>query len=550
MADALSRLGRWAAGVEFDDLPAPAVEAAKDQVYSILAAVHAGFRSDLGKPILRAFAAAGGSGGAHAAPAGIATTPAHAAFLMAAWAMVLDFDDIMLGGHTGHSTVLVPLAYCEALKRSGKDLLTAQIVANELAARINMSVALGPTRGQMATHVHLVGAAAARGSIERLDETALAEAMAFALSYPGKALYPAFLGSDAKALCAAWPIRTGLESVDAVRAGMRGNVGILEDPRGFIRTLARTPVPEFLDELGRRWHTPTNSIKPYPACGYINAALDATLFLVRTHDIDPCAVQAVDVDASIFTVGMDMHSSPYLKGPDSLVSTLTFSTPFTLACAILDRDVSGQHLTRERIRDPRLWSLAQKIRVHHDIRHTIDSVLADIPIGATLKHARRMTAPRFLLSVGGPALVAKMLLREPLALCRLVAAVSKAARSKEPLDVTRSEKRLSAGVRIRTTDGASYEKTVEIPTGFAGSGDRDAMRVVARKKYLAQASPAIGITDALRAADMIGNLEQLAPSDVAQLIRLNCVAAARSGSEESTGRPAAADRARESADTL
>src|SRR5215470_13598107 len=46
MADALSRLGRWAAGVKFDDLPAPAVEAAKDQVYSILAAVHAGFRSD------------------------------------------------------------------------------------------------------------------------------------------------------------------------------------------------------------------------------------------------------------------------------------------------------------------------------------------------------------------------------------------------------------------------------------------------------------------------------------------------------------------------
>ena len=93
----------------------------------------------------------------------------------------------------------------------------AQIVANEIAARINMVCAVGSTRGQMATHLHLIAAAAARARLEGLDETQFAAALAFALSYPGQALYPAFLGSDAKVLCAALP---------TIRSSWDGNRGI------------------------------------------------------------------------------------------------------------------------------------------------------------------------------------------------------------------------------------------------------------------------------------------------------------------------------------
>jgi len=521
MSDSLRQLARWASQLSLADVPAPVIEAAKSQVFSILGAVHAGYGSDLGEPIRKAFAAPSGSG-AHAMPAGIATSPAHAAFLMAAWAMVLDFDDIMLGGHTGQSTVLVPFAYVEANGGDGKDLLLAQIAANEVAARVNMAVAIGSVRGQMAGHVHLLGAAAARAKLEGLDVERFAEALGFALAQPPRVLYPGFLGSDAKALCASWPLRMGLESVDAVKAGLRGNPSILDDPRGFVDTFAKVPVREFLEGLGARWHTATNSIKPYPACGYLNAVLDATTALVREHDIEADAVESVEVRGSIFTVGMEAHSSPYLKGPDSLISTLTFSTPYTVACAILDRTLSVDHLTRERIQDPRVWALAHRVRVVHDMEHTIGSVLADIPIGAAIKYGRQLSALRFLLGVGGIPLIGKLLLTEPIGLYRLVRALSKAAGEADGLDFSRSTKQLSGSVKLRMKAGQVIERSVTNPRGFAGSGDWRSLRSVAREKYCTQAARRIGSANAREAAALIDRLEELEPHDIRRLVQLNC----------------------------
>ena len=523
MSDSLRRFARWASEISFADIPDTVVEAAKSQVFSTLGSVHAGYRSELGGPIQDAFGGAAGSG-SHAMPAGLPTSPSQAAFLMAAWGVVLDFDDIMLGGHTGHSTVLVPFAYAEPKAASGRDLLLAQITANEITARVNMTVALGPARGQMASHVHLLGAAAARARLEGLNIEQFAESLGFALSQPPRALYPGFLGSDAKVLCAAWPVRMGLESVDAVKAGLRGNASILDQPRGFISTFARVPVREFLDGLGERWHTATNSIKLYPACGYLNAALDATVSLVRTHDIDADTVESVEVRASIFTVGMDAHSSPYLRGPQSLISTLTFSVPYTVACAILDRDLSVDHLTRERIADPRIWRMAEKVRVVHDMEHTIGSVLADIPIGAAIKRARGLGGLRFLLGVGGTGLVGKLMLAEPIGFFRLLQALRKVAGTEEPLDLSRSTKQLSATVRIRNTRGQIFEETVTIPRGFAGSGDWQTLRSLAREKYCTQAATVIGMPNALQAADLIDNLDDLEPGDVKRLVQLNCEA--------------------------
>jgi 2-methylcitrate dehydratase PrpD len=520
MTAALHRLARWGASLAYGELPAAVVEAAKTQLFSTLASVHAGYRSDLGKPIQDAFGIAGS--GALALPAGIETGPEQASFLMAAWGIVLDFDDIMLGGHTGHSTALVPLAYAQAKRATGREVLLAQVTANEITARVNLTMALGSMRGQMASHVHLLGAAAARAKLENLDSSQFAESLGFALSQPPRALYPGFLGSDAKALCAAWPVRMGLESVDAVKAGLRGNASILDAPHGFIRTFAPTPVPACLDGLGERWHTTTNSIKPYPACGYLNAVLDATLSLVRKHDLDADAVASVEVRASMFTVGMDAHSAPYLDGGDSRISTLTFSTPYTVACAIIHRDLCPEHLRRDRITDARVWQLAKKVRVVHDMDHTIAALLADIPVGAAIKRAHGIGAWRMLLSLGGPKLAGKLLLRHPFGFVRLLEALHKAVGSEEAPDFSRSTKALGATVKLRTPRGEVFEETVAIPRGFAGSGDAKSSRSLAREKYCTQAAAVIGVKNALQAAALMDRLEELESGEVMQLLSLNC----------------------------
>lgn len=515
----LRQLARRAAALTLDEVPQHVRAQAVNQILSTLAAVCSGRESDLGPKLERAFRPAT-PGPARVIPTGVRAPAAHAAMLMAAWSMVLDYDDVMLGGHTSHSSVLVPLAMGSAGRWSGAELLLAQIVANEISARINMVCAVGNTRGQMATHVHLVAAAAARAKLERLDERLFAEALSFALSYPAQALFPAFLGSDAKALCAAWPVRQGMESVDAVREGLCGAGDVLDDPRGFFATMARVPVREFLGGFGERWHTETTSFKIYPVCGYLCSALDATLALVQEHDVIGSDVESVGVWSSLFTVGMDGHSAPYVDGPRSRIATLTFSTPFVIASAILAREFTPAQLKHSWIDQPRVWALASKVRSRHDLDLTIEALSADIPVGAALKRISKVKAAAFALALAKKAFGK---LPPPAQVMKLVRTLASIAGDESELDFRHSTKPLGARVEIRLRDGRVLSRAVSIPRGFAGS-DPKTTRELMRAKFMRHVSSSIGAMRARDASLGIERMERLSAHEVRSLLETACVA--------------------------
>jgi 2-methylcitrate dehydratase PrpD len=509
----LQALAHWASKLKLEQVPPRVREHAVHQVLSTLAAVYSGYDSDLGPRLEQAFPSPG-AGTSRILPTGVAAPPSHAAMLMASWSMVLDFDDVMLGGHTGHSSVLVPLALAEG--RTGAELLLAQITANEVAARINMVCAVGSTRGQMATHLHLVAAAAARAKLEWLDADAFARAVAFAISYPAAALYPAFLGSDAKALCAGWPVRMGMESVDAVQAGLAPAADPLDDPRGFFAVNARVPVRDFLGGLGERWHTETNSYKIYPVCGYLCSAVDATLDLVRSHDFSAEDVESIEVWASVFTVGMDGHSAPYLDGTRSRIATLTFSTPFTIASAILARELTPEQLKRPWIEDPRVWQLAARIRSRHDPALTLAALTCDIPIGAALRRVRPLQAAGFGWQLARQAFGRG----DWRARLQLAARLASVAGETGPMDFTRSTKPLGARVEIRLRDGRALQRAVSIPRGFAGHGDD--VRTLMRDKFLRSATPVLGAARASEVSTRLETLETMTRAGVGELVVLAC----------------------------
>ena len=511
---ALRQLARWAHGLRLEQVPERVRAQAVNQILSMIAAVYSGWDSDLGLPLARAFPPPG-PGTAVILPTGVSAPEIHAAMLMASWSMVLDFDDVMLGGHTGHSSVLVPLAMANG--RSGAELLLAQIVANEVAARINMVCAVGSTRGQMATHLHLVAAAAARAKLSSVDEETFANALGLAISYPAQALFPAFLGSDAKTFCAALPVRQGMEAVDAARAGLTAGADLLDDPKGFFATLARVPVREFLGGLGERWHTETNSFKIYPVCGYLCAAIDATLDLVRCHVFSPEDVTSVDVWSSLFTVGMDAHSAPYLDGPRSRISTLTFSTPFAVASAILAGEFGPAQLKRAWIENPRVWELAARVRSRHDMALTLDALTADIPIGAALRRVSRAQAAAFAWSIAGTAFGRAGRWRRPAQTLRLIEVLTAAAGVRGPITFRHSTKPIGARVEIHLANGRRLRRIVSIPRGFAGADPSQSELM--HEKFVTTVGGVIGAERAAEAAGMIENMERLSAADMARLTR-------------------------------
>jgi 2-methylcitrate dehydratase PrpD len=476
------QLAGWASRLTLDEIPPRVVECAKSQVLSQLAAARASQEHPLGRRVTEAFG-----------PAWQPGDPKQTAYVLAALTMCLDFDDTMYAGHVSHSTVNVSLAYASALGLDGQALLTAVIAANECAARMTAAATLGQLRGQTAVHTHLAGAVAARSRSEAASVEQWVQAWGIALAMASWPLTRAFMGSDAKVLTASVPVRVGLDACDAAAAGLRGAPDILEHPDGFLARVASVPVPEAVTRgLGERWHTETLSFKVYPGCAYIDAAVDCAVALHRElPSLRPEEVMEIRVHGSIFTVGMELRSAPFVVGPDSSVSALNFSVGYNVATALLTGALTPADFARERLGDQRRWALAAKVRVEHDWALTRRAVLATAPLGEALRQAGDRAAD-WLRTMGG------------------VQAADLLVNAGAPADSFEdAEKAIGARVEVHLTDGRVLAHARDIPLGAAGPQTRRAHAALMRDKFLACGGTA-------ETADALAELERLPETEVAR----------------------------------
>ena len=102
-------------------------------------------------------------------------------------------------------------------------------------------------------------------------------------------------GSPTKPFHAGWAAQAGVQAAALAAAGARGPV---DRPGGPLRPPA-THVDVAHDmgaqiaDLGERWESPLVAIKPYPACHWIHAAVDAAV--EATGDLAPDAIDRIVV---------------------------------------------------------------------------------------------------------------------------------------------------------------------------------------------------------------------------------------------------------------
>src|SRR5712692_6852533 len=158
-------LASWASALDYDDLPAPARELARQCVLDYLGVALAGAGDQLVRLLLDELAEAGG-----APQAGIighqARLPAlSAALVNGAAAHALDYDDVNVAIPGHPSVAILPglLALAELKGASGRELGTAFVAGYETACRIG--AALNPGHYGVGFHatgtVGCIGAATA-----------------------------------------------------------------------------------------------------------------------------------------------------------------------------------------------------------------------------------------------------------------------------------------------------------------------------------------------------------------------------------------------------
>ncbi|MCW2530103.1 MAG: hypothetical protein JWM76_4963 [Pseudonocardiales bacterium] len=476
-------LSGWASSLELDDVPDRVVDFAGSQILSQLAAAREGARHPLGQAVIRGFGAP------------LQADTARSAYVLAGLTSWLHFDDTAYAGHLSNSTVTVPLAYAHALQLDGRQLLTAVIAANECAARIAASATLGPFRGQNAAHTHLAGAVSGRLRAEGAPTQQWIDAFGIAFSMPPWPSLRGFLGSDAKVLSASVPVRIGLDACDAAGAGLSGPSDVLEHPDGFLAQFATVALPEAVTAgLGERWHTETMSFKVHPGGPGLDAAVDCAIDLNALFGpVSPEDISEIVVTTSLYTMVVEERSSVYLDGPRSPVSALVFSTPYTVATALLSGALTGADFTAPAVDDPARWALAGKVRVEQDLEMTRDSLVCEVPFGEAIRQGGDRSKV-WLAEIGTQWLV------------DLVGDIPAPSKTFE-----HAVKATPARVEVKMRDGRVLCRERAIPVGAAGPDTRLNHQAIVRAKYL-------GTGGSEKAADIGAALTTASAADVRWLL--------------------------------
>jgi 2-methylcitrate dehydratase PrpD len=297
--------------------------------------------------------------------------PAHnAAMLNSIMARSFDFEPVcpMINGvnipaHISGTTVTTAVALGEVKGISGKDLITAVLVGDDVAARVLGASGFRVTIGWDNTGtVNTMGATAIAGRLLGLSRRQMRNAFGIALNQLAGSFQSIWDGNTTFKLPQGISARNGIFSAQLAKSGWTGPEDALLSKFGYYHLYTEGCVsPEILTEdLGKKYYTDSN-IKPYPSCRATHPAIECALALVHKNDI-----KAEDIEEVVLYAPPGVRNSflgqPFRMG-DFPHGNAAFNCWYLTACALLRRSVEPEHFSVESMRDPQISTIMSKMRL-------------------------------------------------------------------------------------------------------------------------------------------------------------------------------------------
>ncbi len=367
MDTAAHRIANFSSSLTIDQVPEEVVESEKLHILDTIGCGLAAHALDAAPAGRQAMTETGVSGPATAIGVAAGLPPAEAALVNGVTCHALDYDDTHTGAIAHVSVAVVPAALATAQARGarGEDLLIAAIAGNEIVTRLGMAVGSAfHARGFHPTSVcGVFGATAAASRLGGLDAGTVTNALGIAGSMASGLLEYLADGSSTKQLHPGWAAHAAIIASRLAAYGASGPSTVLEGRFGIYRAFVEADVdPETLTEgLGDRWETPNIAFKPYPACHYIHAPLDATAQLVAQTPIRADEIEEIIVLSTEAGVSLVLEPLTDKHRPRTLYEA-KFSLPYSIAWLLLRGPVGVATYTEEAITDSDVLELAAKVR--------------------------------------------------------------------------------------------------------------------------------------------------------------------------------------------
>ena len=360
------RLAAYTHSLRFEDLDPVTVEAVKTHLLDALGCGLAAL--DAGPVrICREVALADGTGSATILGTRQRTSPDLAAFANGVAIRYEDFNDVYVGREPGHPSdgIAACLAVAEAEGATGRELITAIALAYEIDCRL-LDAAEVTGRGWDHPVYSLPAAALAAGKLMRLSPDALTQAVNLAIN-GHIALNQTRVQtlSDWKGVADAEATRAGVFAAKLARAGLTGPAPIFEGRAGFFKQVSGPFTVDVGDfgGAGRPFRITRCGIKPYPAQVYCLTAIPAAIALAADAG-GIAAIRDLHIDTThlgYVTAGRDRE-----KWRPTTKDTADHSLPYITARALLDGAITNDSYAPEKLKDPTLLALIDRITVAED----------------------------------------------------------------------------------------------------------------------------------------------------------------------------------------
>lgn len=295
---------------------------------------------------------------------------------------VLDADETFFNSaHFAAMSFAPALARAEQGRASGAELVRAAALSFDVNARLNLGTSLLEYDGeqirfsQLSSHGYAaLGAAAAMGVLGGFVTEQLAHAMGLA-TWLTPTAKNGYMGSRRRFNSLKYApngqiAHAGVTAAMMAAEGYIGDVDSLDTQPGFLEAQGYRGGDRaaILADLGSMWWITETSVKPYPACRFAHAALDAVLEFQRTRSVDLDDIERVEVRLGPGAYSISQFRDPLPELPDDHTGTFAgqFNMPHLVAAALLGVPAGPKWFSAAMIDDPRVRALASRVVVTED----------------------------------------------------------------------------------------------------------------------------------------------------------------------------------------
>lgn len=370
-------LARHIARTGFADLPADAVAAAKKSILDSLGIMLATTTTSQDARILVDMVRdAGGAEEATVLGFGFKVPAAAAAFANGALGHPLDFDDAHETSLTHPASAVLPAALAAAEitpGTTGRDLLTAVVVATDLVCRIGLAIDASAAKHGWMTSVSCgyFGAVAAAGKIMGLSEAQLLDAFGIALCQVGGSREMGQGESGVRGIRDAFTQQVGMSAVLLAKRGLHGPHSFLEGKHGFFNQYfggQYTPA-RLTRDLGQVFEGASVSYKAWPCCRLAHTYIGSLLNLMDEHALKADDIREVRAVVSGFSRGL-CEPLDRRRAPDTPIYA-KYSIPFALGVALARRDVGIADFEPDQLGE------ASVLRASAKVNYVLDETIPD-----------------------------------------------------------------------------------------------------------------------------------------------------------------------------